>query len=101
MRRGRALIRKPAIPRARGWCWWGGVVVFCISSIGEEQFRQIIRTFLSEFKDKPADFKDFQQVAERVSRRDLGKYFNEWIYGAESSQLLLDKVPITEIIKRY
>ncbi|HCX30896.1 MAG TPA: peptidase M1, partial [Blastocatellia bacterium] len=69
--------------------------------VGEEQFRQIIRTFLSEFKDKPADFKDFQQVAERVSRRNLGKYFNEWIYGTESSQLLLDKVPITEIVKRY
>jgi aminopeptidase N len=69
--------------------------------VGEEQFKQIIRTFLSEFKDKPADFKDFQQVAERVSRRNLGKYFNEWIYGAESSQLLLDKVPITEIVKRY
>jgi hypothetical protein len=69
--------------------------------VGEEQFRQIIRTFLSEFRDKPADFKDFQQVAEQVSRRDLGKYFNEWIYGTASSQLLLDKVPITEIIKRY
>lgn len=69
--------------------------------VGEEQFRQIIRTFVSEFREKPADFKDFQQVAERVSRRDLGKYFNEWIYGAASSQLLLDKVPITEIVKRY
>jgi aminopeptidase N len=45
--------------------------------VGEEQFRQIIRTFLSEFGEKPADFKDFQQVAERVSRRDLDKYFRE------------------------
>jgi aminopeptidase N len=69
--------------------------------VGEEQFRQIIRTFLSEFRGRSADFKDFQQVAERVSRRDLGKYFNEWIYGAASSQLLLDKVPIAEIVKRY
>jgi len=69
--------------------------------VGENQFRRIIRTFVSEFKDQPADFKDFQQVAERVSRRDLGKYFNEWIYGTESSQLLLDKIPITEIVKRY
>ena len=69
--------------------------------VGEEQFRQIIRTFLSEFRDKPADFKDFQQVAERVSRRDLGKYFNEWIYGAESSRLLVEKVPLAEIVRRY
>jgi hypothetical protein len=69
--------------------------------VGEQQFREIIRTFLSEFADKPADLKDFQRVAERVSHRDLGKYFNEWIYGAASSQLLLDKIPISEIVKRY
>ncbi|HEV8131027.1 MAG TPA: M1 family aminopeptidase [Acidobacteriota bacterium] len=69
--------------------------------VGEKQFKQIIRRFLSDFRNKPADFKDFQLVAERVSHRDLGKYFNEWIYGAASSQLLLDKVPVNEIIKRY
>jgi len=69
--------------------------------VGEDQFRQIIRAFLAEFDDKPAGFKDFQHVAERVSRRDLRKYFNEWIFGATSSQLLLDKVPVTEIVKRY
>jgi aminopeptidase N len=69
--------------------------------VGEDQFRRIIRTFVSEFKDRPADFKDFQQVAEGVSRRDLDKYFNEWIYGAASSQLMLDKIPVTEIVKRY
>lgn len=69
--------------------------------VGEEQFKEIIRTFLAEFRNKPADFKDFQQVAEQVSHRDLGMYFNDWIYGAASSQLLLDKVPVTEIIKRY
>jgi hypothetical protein len=69
--------------------------------VGEDQFRRIIRTFVSEFKDRPADFKDFQQVAERISQRDLGKYFNEWIYGAASSQLLVDKISVTEIVKRY
>ena len=69
--------------------------------VGEEQFKQIIRAFLSEFRDKPADFKDFQRVAERVSRRNLDKYFNEWIYGAASSQLLLDKVSVADVIKRY
>ena len=69
--------------------------------VGEERFRQIIRTFFSEFRDKPADFKDFQQVVERVSHKDLGKYFDEWISGAESSRLLVEKVPIEEIVCRY
>jgi peptidase M1-like protein len=69
--------------------------------VGEEQFKQIIRTFLSEHWDRPADFKDFQEVAERVSRRKLDKYFQEWFYTSVSSQLLVDKIPITEIVKRY
>ena len=69
--------------------------------VGEEQFRLIMRAFLSEFRDQPADFKDFQRVAERVSRRDLSKYFNEWFYDATSSQLLTEKVPVTDIAKRY
>ena len=69
--------------------------------VGEEQFKEIIRTFLAEFGEKPADFKAFQQVAERVAHRDLGKFFDEWIYGVVSSQLLLDKFPVTEIVKRY
>lgn len=69
--------------------------------VGEEQFRLIMRAFLSEFREQPADFKDFQRVAERISGRDLSKYFNEWIYEATSSQLLSEKILVTDIAKRY
>ena len=69
--------------------------------VGEEQFKQIIRTFLSEHRDRPADFKDFQEVAERVSHRKLDKYFQEWFYTSVSSQLLIDRIPVAEIVKRY
>ena len=69
--------------------------------VGDDQFKQIIRTFLDEFGAKPADFKNFQEVVERVSQRKLAKFFDEWIYGGASSQLLLDKVPVGEIVKRY
>ncbi|MBI3788222.1 MAG: hypothetical protein HY276_08195 [Ignavibacteriales bacterium] len=69
--------------------------------VGEKKFQEIIRAFLSEYGAKLADFKDFQTVAEKVSHRQLKKYFDEWIYGTESSRLLTEKVPIAEIIKRY
>jgi hypothetical protein len=69
--------------------------------VGDDKFKQIVRTFLAEFGEKPADFKDFQQVAEAVSSRNLSKFFDDWIYGAASSELLLDKIVITEIVKRY
>jgi hypothetical protein len=69
--------------------------------VGEEQFNQIIRTLLSEFSARPADFKDFQNVVARVSKRDLSRFFSEWIYGVESSQLLMGDASIQEIVQRY
>ncbi|MDI6767838.1 MAG: M1 family aminopeptidase [Bacteroidota bacterium] len=69
--------------------------------VGDDGFKQIIRSLLSEFADKPADFKDFQSVAERATKRNLKKFFDEWIYGAQSSQLLADKISVNELVKRY
>ena len=69
--------------------------------VGDEKFCLIIRTFLAEFADRPAGFADFQAVAERVSRRDLSRFFREWIFGAESSELLIGNVGLQEIVGRY
>ena len=69
--------------------------------VGEETFDGIMRAWLTEFADRPADFQDFQRVAERVARRDLSRYFNEWIFGAESSELLAGKLTVEEMAARY
>jgi len=69
--------------------------------VGEERFRQIIRRFLSEFKNRPADFKDFQKVAEQVADKDLSKFFGEWIMGTASSKYLIDRIPVQEIAQMY
>jgi len=69
--------------------------------VGEDSFAAIMRAMLTEFEGRTIDFAQFQKLAERVSKRDLRKYFGEWIFGASSSGLLVDKIPIAEIIKRY
>ncbi|MBI3193900.1 MAG: hypothetical protein HYZ34_05435 [Ignavibacteriae bacterium] len=69
--------------------------------IGDEAFRTLIKTLGVEFENKSIDFKEFQERAERTSKKNLKKFFDEWIYGSESSQLLVDKISIEEIIKRY
>jgi hypothetical protein len=56
---------------------------------------------LAEFDNKAIDFAGFQKLCERISKRSLKKYFDEWIYGTESSKLLVDSVPIADIVKRY
>lgn len=56
---------------------------------------------LTEFKDRVINFQDFQKLCEREASRDLGGFFQEWIYGIESSQLLIEKASIDDIVKRY
>lgn len=69
--------------------------------VGDEKFNQIIRIFLAEFSDRPAGFGDFQGVAERVSKRELSRFFKEWIFSAESSELLMGNASVQEIVERY
>lgn len=68
---------------------------------GEETFNRIIRTMLAEFEGKTIDFVGFQKLCERVTKKNLDKFFQEWIYGLESSKLLVEKTPVSEIVKRY
>jgi aminopeptidase N len=68
--------------------------------LGDEKFQPSIRQFLDEFSARPAGFSDFQAVVEKVSGRHLARYFSEWIYGTESTKLLLDKLPVEQMVQR-
>ncbi len=69
--------------------------------VGDEGFNRTIRVFMDEFSNRPAGFADFQSVAERVSKRDLSRFCKEWIFGTESSDLLMGDASIQEIVERY
>jgi aminopeptidase N len=69
--------------------------------VGDKIFAQVIRSMLAEYEDKTIDFAGFQELCEVVSKKDLKKYFDEWIYGTESSKLLVAGTPIADIVKRY
>ncbi len=69
--------------------------------VGEKSFRLIIRNMLTQFPRRTIDFTEFQKLSERVAQRDLSGFFQDWIFGVESSKLLVDKVPIADIVRRY
>jgi hypothetical protein len=69
--------------------------------VGEETFSSIIRHMMTEFSGRTIDFDEFQKLCERTAKRDLQKFFQEWIYGIESSKLLVDNVGIDDILTRY
>jgi hypothetical protein len=78
---------------------WSLYVLYRV--VGEETFDSIIRKMVTQFAERPINFEEFETLCERTAGRDLRKFFQEWIYGTESSRLLVDKVPIGEIVKRY
>jgi predicted methyltransferase len=70
-------------------------------AVGETVFPVLMAGFLREFRTREADFADFQSFAEKTSGLNLGPFFKEWIFGAESTRLLREKMAAAEIAARY
>ncbi|HYC39436.1 MAG TPA: M1 family aminopeptidase [Chitinophagaceae bacterium] len=50
--------------------------------VGDSTFRRILREYYERFRGKNADSRDFQSVAEQVSRRNLDGFFRQWLHRA-------------------
>lgn len=78
---------------------WSLYVLYRI--VGEKTFASIIRAMLAEYGGRTIDFDKFRKLCEHTAGKDLQKYFEDWIFGTESSRLMVDNMPMTEILKRY
>jgi hypothetical protein len=70
-------------------------------TIGEKAFQNTVTRFQREFRDGGASFEAFQRIAEAESGRDLTRFFQEWIWGVESSRLLKEGASVQQIAARY
>lgn len=52
-------------------------------TVGDEVFFDIIRTYQERYMYGNAEIADFIAIAEEVSERDLGDFFEGWLYQAE------------------
>ncbi|MGJ6966762.1 M1 family metallopeptidase [Streptosporangium sp. G11] len=52
--------------------------------VGKDTFRRIEKTFFAEFRGRSAGTRDYIEVANRVSGKDLTGYINGWIHNAET-----------------
>ena len=50
------------------------------SIAGEDALKQALHTYVREGGKKDGDGKEFQRVLERTSRKDLGWFFEDWVY---------------------
>ncbi len=55
--------------------------------VGDDAFFGGIRTFYADWKFKKAGTDDFQRAMEKASGRDLGRFFNTWIFGSDIPRL--------------
>lgn len=53
------------------------------TTVGEEAFWQIVRSWVDEFGGSYATTTDFIQLSEEVSGLDLGGFFDSWLYADE------------------
>jgi aminopeptidase N len=66
----------------------GGWVLHMLRrQLGDTVFKKVIRSYYDQFKGKNADSRDFQTVAEQVSKKNLKQFFDQWLYKAGLPEL--------------
>lgn len=60
----------------------GACVLFLLrKTLGEASFQTLLRQVAAQYADQPLSTKAFQRVAEDVAGRELGEWFDVWVYG--------------------
>nr|WP_245577319.1 M1 family metallopeptidase [Actinoplanes globisporus] len=60
----------------------GGMTVYALrKTIGDAAFDKLLTTWTSRFRDGNADTDDMIKLAEQLSGKDLGAFFQAWLYG--------------------
>ena len=59
----------------------GGFIIHMFRMLlGEEDFREGLKLYLSRFKNSTAETDDLRQIFEEVSKKDLQQFFQQWIF---------------------
>jgi hypothetical protein len=69
--------------------------------MGEEDFLDAAGAFYQNYKHIGATIEQFLNHMQQHTEKNLEKLYKEWIYGTESSRLILDGVSPEDLIKRY
>lgn len=56
--------------------------------LGDSTFFTILRSYFEEFKYSNASTKDFISLCQRISGKDLKKFFDQWVYTGKENLLL-------------
>ena len=69
--------------------------------MGEEPFLETMGSFYQKYYDTGATAQQFVEHVKNLSSKNLDRLFEEWVFGAQSSELIMSETSIADIIKRY
>jgi hypothetical protein len=69
--------------------------------MGEKDFLDAAGSFYQKYKHSGATSEEFLNHVKQHSEQNLDRLFEEWIFGTESSRLVLEGIPVENLIKRY
>jgi aminopeptidase N len=69
--------------------------------MGEKDFLDATGSFYQKYKKTGATSEEFLNHVKERSLQNLERLYQEWIYGVESSKLILDGIPVEELVSRY
>jgi aminopeptidase N len=61
--------------------------------LGDETFWKGMQLYYKTYRDKNALTSDFQMIMETVSNKNLGKFFNQWLFVAGQPELKITTAP--------
>jgi aminopeptidase N len=65
----------------------GCVLHMLRNHLGNDKFSESIKEYLHKFKDSTADTNDLREILEETSGKDLGGFFDQWLYRAGHPKL--------------
>jgi aminopeptidase N len=72
--------------------FYKGAMVFRMlrETMGKQQFSQLMRKFLEQYKNKNASIDDFERLANQVAGRNLRYFFAQWVEGTGVPEFSVD-----------
>ena len=63
------------------------------NELGDDLFWKGMRSYYEDFRDKNALTRDFQNIMEKVSNRNLDHFFKQWLFRAGQPDLMITTIP--------
>jgi hypothetical protein len=69
--------------------------------VGDDLFRQSLRTFYKDYRGTRASFADVRTAFEKTTGRDLGRFFDDWVNRTGAADLAVSDVKVSGSDSRY